>query len=82
MSNELFHVNLKIHILYWIALSLTLSSTFLIKAQNANNIWYFGNDDAGIDFNFGSPIAAILPAISTFTSSESSASICDDNGAL
>jgi len=69
------------HNLYWIALSLTLSSTLLIKAQNANNLWYFGNDDAGIDFNLG-PIATTLPAISTFTSTESSASICDDSGAL
>ncbi|MCY7410251.1 MAG: hypothetical protein LH473_08260, partial [Chitinophagales bacterium] len=52
--------------------------TFLSDAQNAGNIWYFG-DNAGIDFNSGSPVALSNSAMEIF---EGCATACDNNGNL
>ena len=50
----------------------------LSKAQNENNIWYFGNG-AGLDFNSGSPVALNNGALFTV---EGCASIADAAGNL
>ncbi len=52
--------------------------TFLSEAQNAGNIWYFG-DYAGIDFNSGSPVSLSNSAMEIF---EGCATACDNNGNL
>jgi hypothetical protein len=46
------------------------------SAQNEANIWYFGNN-AGLDFNSGSPVVLNNSAMSAF---EGCSSISDDNG--
>tara|TARA_B110000858_G_C17785847_1_gene467253 strand:- start:1544 stop:1972 length:429 start_codon:yes stop_codon:yes gene_type:complete len=51
---------------------------FLGLAQKEGNIWYFG-ENAGLDFNNGSPVALTDGMLNT---SEGCASICDANGNL
>lgn len=52
--------------------------SFSILAQNEGNIWYFGNN-AGIDFNSGTPVALNNGALIT---SEGCATISDPDGNL
>ena len=52
--------------------------SFSLFAQNEGNIWYFGNN-AGIDFNSGTPVALDDGAFQTY---EGCASISDANGNL
>ena len=59
-------------------LATILLTPHLLFSQKENNIWYFGNN-AGIDFNNGSPVALTNGALST---SEGSASISDASGSL
>ncbi|PCH66331.1 MAG: hypothetical protein COC01_08270, partial [Bacteroidetes bacterium] len=47
-------------------------------AQNEGNIWYFG-DNAGIDFNGGTPVALTNGSMYAY---EGCASICDNTGSL
>jgi hypothetical protein len=47
-------------------------------AQKEGNVWYFG-ENAGLDFNSGSPVALTDGMLNT---DEGCASICDANGSL
>ena len=55
-----------------------LSFTLFASAQKESNIWYFGQN-AGVDFNSGSPVALTDGQINTL---EGCASISDNNGDL
>ena len=59
-------------------ISLFISSIFSMSAQNEGNIWYFG-ENAGLDFNSGSPVALTNGMLNTF---EGCATISDNNGDL
>ena len=62
----------------FIFLLLSLSFSLLAYAQNEANIWYFGNN-AGLDFNSGTPVALADGEIITL---EGCATISDGNGDL
>ena len=57
---------------------LLLFFPLILFSQNEGNIWYFG-ENAGLDFNSGSPIPLTDGMINTL---EGCASICDNNGNL
>ncbi len=59
-------------------ISILICSVFFASAQNEGNIWYFGQN-AGLDFNSGSPVALTNGLLNTM---EGCASICDNNGGL
>lgn len=50
----------------------------LASSQNEANIWYFG-ENAGLDFNSGTPVALLDGALNTF---EGCSTISDENGSL
>ena len=70
-----FFKNLRFLITTILVYLFTISS---LHAQIEANIWYFG-ENAGIDFNSGSPVALIDGALNT---EEGSATISDDQGSL
>jgi len=59
-------------------ISILIYSALITSAQNEGNIWYFGNN-AGIDFNSGSPIALTDGQLNT---GEGCSSISNNNGDL
>ena len=59
-----------------ILITIIIYGTHVVCAQNQANIWYFGNQ-AGIDFNSGSPVALTNSAMDQV---EGCASIADANG--
>jgi len=59
-------------------ISTLIFSTLFASAQNEGNIWYFG-ENAGLDFNGGTPIALTDGMLNTF---EGCATISDNNGDL
>ena len=66
------------HILKLTLIIVFLSFVQITKAQRQGNIWYFGQN-AGIDFNSGSPVAVTDGQMDT---DEGCATICDVNGDL
>lgn len=59
-------------------LAFILNLTTLIYSQQEANVWYFGNN-AGLDFNSGSPVALLNGQLDT---QESCGSIADTSGQL
>ncbi len=59
-------------------ISILIFSTLFTSAQNEGNIWYFG-ENAGLDFNSGTPVALTDGMVNTF---EGCAAISDNNGDL
>jgi len=59
-------------------ISILICSVFFVSGQNEGNIWYFG-ENAGLDFNSGSPVTLTNGQLNTL---EGCASIADQNGDL
>lgn len=64
--------------IFFILISFSILSSYAQHDKNNANIWYFGNK-AGIDFNFGNPIAKTDGQLIT---QEGVATVCKHNGDL